>query len=306
MKLHLPTMLLLLASACSSSCTRAKSATPAAALPFDRLTVDTASAVLVGAGDVTHCNALEPAKATAALLARIDGTVFVLGDGSNGRGRPEEYAECFGTTWGRFRDRLRPAPGNHDYVTENAAGYFGYYGEPAGEPGKGFYSYQAGGWHVVVLNSNCEAVGGCGPGSEQERWLREDLAAHPAKCTVAYWHHPRFSSGLHGGDERVDGFWRALHEAGAELVLNGHDHHYERFVPLAPDGKPDPKRGVRQLISGTGGARLRNLSQPIAGSETHVQGVHGVTRLVLREGSYEWQFISVEGKVLDSGSGRCH
>ena len=306
MRLRLALVLSLTACACSSSCARSKPAVVPAALKFERLPVAEGTAVLVGAGDVTHCSALEGARATTALLERLEGTVFVLGDGSNDQGSPVQYRECFADTWGRFRDRIRPTPGNHDYFTDGAAGYYGFYGEAAGAADRGYYSYQHCGWHVVVLNGNCSKVGGCQRGSAQEQWLRADLAAHPAKCTIAYWHQPRFSSGRHGSDARTGDLWRALHEAGAELVLSGHDHHYERFAPLDPFGRPDPERGIRQFIAGTGGAGLRTVGSPVDGSEVRIAGRHGVLRLALRDGAYDWQFISIEGETLDSGTGACH
>jgi hypothetical protein len=278
-----------------------------AQLQLARMPVEAGTAVMVGAGDVARCDEIQNAKATAALLERIDGTVFILGDGSNDHGSPDEYASCFASTWGRFEDRLRPAPGNHDYLTPDAAGYFGYHGPRAGEKGKGWYSYDLGSWHVIVLNSNCQKIGGCQKGSPEESWLREDLAAHQTRCTLAYWHHPRRSSGEHGSDDRTADLWRALYGAGAELVVNGHDHGYERFAPLDPDGNPDSEHGIREIISGTGGAGMRLFgSNVVPGSEVRIERRHGVLRLVLREGSYDWQFVATDGHVLDSGSASCH
>jgi len=261
--------------------------------------------VLVGAGDVTHCKDLSAAAATAALLDATEGAVFVAGDGSNDQGLAEQYERCFGATWGRHKSRIRPTPGNHDYFGKaGAEDYYAYWGAAAGPAGKGYYSYDLGAWHVVVLNSNCDKVGGCEAGSEQERWLRADLAAHPSRCTLAYWHHPRFSSGKHGSDERLSAAWQALVESGAELVVSGHDHHYERFVPLDALGQPD-STGVRQFVVGTGGARLREVGEPVAGSEVRIERTHGVLRLVLGAGEYRWQFVATDGKVLDEGHGRC-
>jgi hypothetical protein len=271
-----------------------------------QMPIELGTSVLVGAGDISKCDELDSARSTAALLAKIDGDVFVAGDGSNDHGTSDEYANCFATTWGHFDDRIHPTPGNHDYATAGASGYFDYYGPAAGENGKGWYSYDLGKWHVVVLNSNCDQVGGCEKGSPQETWLREDLAAHPAQCTIAYWHHPMHSSGEHGNDARTADFWRALYESGAELVLNGHDHDFERFVPLDPDGQPDPERGIRQFVVGTGGAPLRSVNTASAGSDRVITGQHGVLRLVLRDGAYDWQFIGTDGSVLDSGTGVCH
>ena len=203
------------------------------------------SAILVGAGDVGWCGT-PWAAATAKIVAGIAGTVIVPGDVAYPNGSRSDFARCYDPTWGAFKARTRPAPGNHEYYTKGAAPYFAYFGSRAGPAGKGWYSYDAGTWHVVVLNSDCEFVG-CGVGSVQERWLKADLAAHPTACTIAYFHHPRFSSGPHGSDPRTDAFWRDLYAAGAELIVNGHDHDYERFAPQTPDGVADH---VPQLFLG--------------------------------------------------------
>ncbi len=196
------------------------------------------------------------AEITAGLLDGLTGTVAVLGDTAYENGTPDEFARCYEPTWGRHKARTRPAVGNHEYGTPGAAGYFAYFGAAAGEAGKGWYSYDLGAWHVVALNSNCSLVG-CQAGSEQEQWLRADLAANGARCTVAYMHHPRFSSGnVHGGSSAVDPLWRALEADGAELVLAGHDHDYERFAPQTASGALDVERGVRQFVVGTGGRPL--------------------------------------------------
>jgi hypothetical protein len=200
-----------------------------------------------------------------------------------------------------------PAIGNHEYGTIAGAGHFDYFGSAAGERGRGYYSYDLGSWHVIVLNSNCWAVGGCGMGSAQEQWLRADLAASAARCTVAYWHHPRFSSGPHGSSLDMDAFWRALFTAGADLVLVGHDHHYERFAPQNPDGVADPARGIRQFIVGTGGAFLRRVQGRLANSEVVRDDTHGVLKLSLHAESFDWEFVPIQGQVFsDRGSGACH
>jgi hypothetical protein len=263
-------------------------------------------AFLAAAGDIADCN--PGAEITARLLDSLPGTVAVLGDAAYERGTHDEFARCYEPTWGRHRGRTRPAVGNHEYGTPGAAGYFDYFGAAAGERGKGWYSYQLGAWHVVALNSNCAQVGGCHAGSEQERWVRADLAAHPAKCTLAYMHHPRFSSGnQHGGSPGVDPLWRALHDHGAEIVLAGHDHDYERFAPQGPGGTLDPKRGVRQFVAGTGGRSLRKFGPPQPGSEARDNTALGVLHLRLRDGSYDWRFVAEPGRSFtDSGSDRCH
>ena len=264
-----------------------------------------AGPVLLAAGDIASCQS-DGDEATAALLDQLPGTVATLGDNVYERGTAAEFQRCYGPTWGRHRARTRPSAGNHDYATDDGAGYYGYFGAAAGDPAKGYYSYDLGTWHVVVLNSNC-AVVSCAAGGEQERWLREDLGASRAVCTVAYWHHARFSSGRHGSNEAVAPLFSALWELGADVVLAGHDHHYERFAPLGPDGRPDPARGVRAFVVGTGGRSHYPVGSPLPGSEVRDDETFGVLALVLREGSYEWVFVPVPGRnFLDHGKGACH
>jgi hypothetical protein len=263
-------------------------------------------AVLVGAGDIATCPGTGD-EATSALLDRIPGTVATLGDNAYERGTPQEFATCYDPSWGRQRARTKPAIGNHDYGTPNGAGHFGYFGAAAGQIGKGYYSYDLGSWHVIALNSNCAAIGGCGPGSPQEQWLRADLASSSARCTVAYWHHPRFSSGIHGSIPDTDAFWRDLYAAGADVILVGHDHHYERFGPQDPNGVADGARGIREFIVGTGGAPLRPVLRRAANSEIVRDDTHGVLKLTLYEGRFEWEFIPVAGRTFsDRGSASCH
>ena len=262
-------------------------------------------AFLVAAGDIADCK--PGAEITASLLDGLPGTVAVLGDSAYENGTPDEFARCYEPTWGRHKARTRPAVGNHEYGTPGAAGYFAYFGAAAGKAGKGWYSYDLGAWHVVVLNSNCTHVGGCQAGSEQERWLRADLAADGAECTLAYMHHPRFSSGnLHGGSPAVDPLWRALEEDRAELVLAGHDHHYERFAPQTASGALDAERGVRQFIVGTGGRPLRSVGPPEPNSEARDNTTLGVLHLRLRDGRYDWRFVGRPGSSFaDAGGGSC-
>ncbi len=249
-----------------------------------------AGAVLVAAGDIGRCDATSD-QDTAALVAGLAGTVATLGDTVYEAGSPEQFAHCYEPKWGRFKARTRPAAGNHDYETPGAAGYFGYFGAAAGAGARGYYSYALGAWHVVVLNSNCAAVGGCQAGSAQEQWLRADLAAHPSRCTLAYWHHPLFSSGAHGGESEVQPLWQALYEAGAEVVLNGHERLYERFAPQDPAGRPDPQHGLRQFIVGTGGGDLQPDVRVTGNGEVANNTTYGVLRLVLRPTGYDWQFL---------------
>ena len=197
-------------------------------------------------------------------------------------------------------------PGNHEYLTRAANGYFSYFGAAAGDPATGYYSFDVGAWHVVALNSNCSAVGGCASGSPQERWLRADLAAHPAACTLAYWHHPRFSSGEHGNEPAYDAFWRDLYAAGADVVLNGHDHDYERFAPQDPSGGSDLARGVREFVVGTGGKNHYRFLTLQPNSQVRDATTFGVLELTLHRTSYDWRFLPEPGKTFtDSGSAVC-
>ena len=263
-------------------------------------------AVIVGAGDIATCGG-EADEATARLLDGIEGTVVTLGDTTDGDVSAAELAACYGPTWGRHKDRTRPSPGNHDYETAGGAGYFGYFGAAAGDPAEGWYSYDLGGWHVVALNSNCAQVGGCGVGSPQGRWLAADLAASAARCTLAYWHHPRFTAGQDGDALAMAALWAMLHAAGAEVVLSGHTHAYERYAPLDAAGALDTARGIRQLVVGTGGNTLHPIFQPREHAEVTDDDTHGVVRLALHEGWYEWAFVPVAGETFtDVGTGACH
>jgi 3',5'-cyclic AMP phosphodiesterase CpdA len=265
-----------------------------------------ADPVLVGAGDIAACDSDGDEK-TAALLDRIEGTVFTLGDNAYPAGTPEEFAKCYEPTWGRHRKRTRPAAGNHDYRIDGAAGYFSYFGASAGDPSRGYYSYDLGKWHVVVLNSNCKELDGCAAGSSQEKWLRQDLAAHAAPCTLAMWHHPRFSSGEHGDIQAMADLWRTLSEEGVDVALAGHDHDYERFAPMDGDGKPDPARGMRSFIVGTGGKSSYVFDKIHPTSEVRNGETFGVLKLTLHPTSYNWEFVPVEGGTFrDSGSASCH
>lgn len=266
-------------------------------------------AVLVGAGDIASCDDLAGAEATAKLIDGIPGTVIAVGDLAYPDGSDEQFKNCYGPTWGRFKDRTRPAPGNHEYHSKGASAYSRYFGAAAGDPQKGYYSYELGGWHIIALNSECAAVGGCEAGSPQEQWLRQDLGSHPAKCTLAYWHKPLFSSGAaHGNDPEVRPLWDALYAAHADVVIGGHDHHYERFAPQAPSGKLDIQRGIREFVVGTGGKNShRILGAPKPNSEVRQADTFGVLKLTLYTEGYEWEFVPQAGRTFtDSGSGTCH
>ena len=263
--------------------------------------------MLVGAGDIAVCNSTGD-EATAALLDNIPGTVFTLGDNVYDVGTLSQFNACYEPSWGRHKSRTRPAVGNHEYDGAGNTGHFDYFGASAGPAGKGYYSYDLGTWHVIVLNSNCSFVGGCHAGSVQEQWLRADLAANSASCTVAMWHHPRISSGgTHGSISAVQPFWQALYDAGAEVVLTGHEHSYQRHKMLSGSSTPDPVYGLREFVVGTGGASHYSLGTPLPSTEAQNDNTYGVLKLTLRAGSYDWQFIPEAGKTFtDSGTGTCH
>ena len=267
-----------------------------------------ADPVLVGAGDIAFC-AGDPfesgAELTAQLLDAIGGNVFTAGDNAYNEGTLDEFVNCYDPTWGRHKAATRPSPGNHEYLTPGASGYFSYFGEVANWPG-GYYSYDIGDWHSVALNSNCIQIGGCGLGSPIEQWLRADLAANPTQCTVAYMHHSRFSSGkVHGSDDTFEDLVQALYDGGVDVLITAHDHLYERFAPQDPTGVTDFEAGIRAFVIGTGGRSLYAFGTPIANSEARYNGDFGVLLLTLHADSYDWDFVGVNGQFIDAGSARC-
>ena len=267
---------------------------------------------LVGAGDIASCKSLDGAKATADLIEKVPGTVFAAGDLAYESGSPDEFEFCYGPTWGRFKERTRPAMGNHEYGNPTAHGYFDYWGSLAGPRGKAYYSYDLGNWHVIVLNTNCylQALAGCGAGSPQETWLKQDLAAHPSSCIVAYGHHALFSSGIfkkHAVHPELKALWEDLYASHADLILAGHEHSYERFAPQNPAGDPDPKNGIREIVVGTGGRSHDPLGFAIPNSEVRNWQTFGVLKLTLSPTKYSWEFLPEAGKTFsDSGSATCH
>jgi hypothetical protein len=272
----------------------------------------TPGAILVGAGDIAECPTDGDEK-TAEILDEVvaehpEAVVYTTGDNAYPDGSYQEYLECYDPSWGRHRERTRPAVGNHEFKQTKAAGYHQYWGDRGGPFDQYYYSFDAGSWHVVVLNSGCHRVG-CEPGSEdgeQADWLIEDLRSSGASCTIAIWHHPRWSSGRYGNDPEVAGLWEVLYDHGAEIVLNGHEHLYERFAPLRPDGTVDATRGIRQFTVGTGGGNLREFEDVQDTSEARL-AVHGVLKLALFADRYEWEFLPVAGETeTDRGTGTCH
>jgi hypothetical protein len=287
--------------------------------------------VIAAAGDIA-CNGTATPNATrcqeagtASLIAAGPkvSAVLPLGDLQYECGDYPNLLRFYDPTWGRFRGITHPAIGNHEYLTTRGGsgcdpsttvsgkGYFDYWNGvnavsgPAGDRTRGYYSYDVGSWHLIALNSNCARVGGCDATSPQGTWLRDDLAAHPGRCTLAYWHHPRFSSGEHGDDLAIAPLWDALYAAGADVVLNGHDHDYERFAKLAPSERFSG-RGIREFVVGTGGASHYAFGPPVPGSQVRVANRSGVLRMRLAATSYNWSFIDTSGKTRDSGSTACH
>ncbi len=276
---------------------------------------------MVGAGDIAVCGASGD-EATARLVERVlaadsaeklVSVVFTLGDNaypSGWSGVDNYFPLCFSPSWGakRIMNLIRPAPGNHDYDSGSGAPYFAYFGERAGPRGKGYYSYDVGEWHVISLNSELYFTRATpDEAKEQEDWLREDLSLHRNPCTLAYFHRPLFSSGVHGGTPEMLPLWQILSDGGADLILVGHDHHYERFLPQSPGAVVDSAKGIVQIIVGTGGARLRGERAQLArNSALRIRGRYGVLKLALGDGEYRHAFVDTDGRVWDSGGGRCH
>ncbi len=266
-----------------------------------------------GNGTSSACRQLYTSNllVNAGLSAVID-----LGDNQYYCGGYQAFVNSYALSWGRVFDITHPSVGNHEYLTSGgtgcttantgAAGYFQYFGSAAGSPGQGYYSYDVGTWHIIVLNTQCSQVGGCGATSSQGKWLASDLAAHPSQCTLAYWHIPLFSSGGRANSNSKP-FWQMLYNANADVILDGHDHIYERFAPQDPNGNYDPTRGIVQFTVGTGGANHTSIVSTAANSLVRNASTFGVLMLTLHANSYDWQFVPEAGKTFtDSGTGYCH
>ena len=263
------------------------------------------SAFAGGAGTASWCRARD----TLAVVQGIDPDVVLpLGDEQYDDGSLAKFRRSYDLSWGKVRARSRPAPGNHEYGVPKAEGYFRYFGSLAGTAGRGWYSYDLAGWHLVALNSNCDRVG-CRVGSPQYRWLAADLRANPAACTLAYFHHPRFSSGPHGDDPEAAwtrDLWRLMYAQGIDVILNGHDHIYERFAPQDDKGKLDAEHGIREFIAGTGGGGVYKIGKIAPNSEVHDNSAYGVLKLTLAPGRYSWEFVPIPGaRFRDEGAGSC-
>jgi hypothetical protein len=265
-----------------------------------RAALEAAPAILVGAGDIAGCPSSYKDEATAKLLDGIPGTVFTLGDNVYEDGTAAEYRNCYGPSWGRHRARTRPAIGNHEYHVSGATGYFGYFGSRARPAGLSYYSYNLGAWHIVVLDSERKL-------GDQATWLKADLAANPRRCTLAYWHQPYFTTGDIAPKLDLQRIFGILYRAGAEVVISGHNHIYERFQPQTPEGVIDLARGIRYFVVGTGGAPLLPMRARTPALQVRQNTAHGVLKLSLYATRYEWKFISVAGKTFtDSGGSACH
>lgn len=246
-------------------------------------------------------------RKTAAVITSLNPTtVLALGDISNRSGAATDYTSRFNSSWGVFKPKIRPVPGNHDYLVAGAANFFKYFGAAANPP-HGYYSYNVGTWHIVAINSNCSKVGGCQAGSAQEKWLKNDLAQHPAACTLAFWHHPRYSSGTGGNNTSMKAIFQDLYNAGADVILSGHSHDYERFAPQDNASQRDNANGIRQFVVGTGGSFFTRFGTIKPNSLVRNNNTFGVLMMTLGVSSYSWKFVPVAGKTFtDRGSANCH
>jgi acid phosphatase type 7 len=276
----------------------------------------TTAVKVVAIGDIACQPGIAPTAkrcqhaATSDLVPAAAKKILLLGDNQYSRGELTSYQGSFDQTWGRHMSRLVPVLGNHEYQTKAATGYFTYFGEKAGDPAKGYYSTNVGSWHVLAINTNdnCRRIP-CDEGSEQLAWVREDLEKNKAKkCTVALFHHPRWSSGEHGDNPNIDPLWRALAAGGVDLVLAGHDHDYERFAPRNADGARDDEGGMRSFVVGTGGIGFRGFGDALSEhSEVRQNDTFGILQLSLSATGYAWEFLPIAGSTFeDKGKGRCH
>lgn len=258
--------------------------------------------VLVGAGDIANCDIIGGHLETANVLDSIPGTVFTMGDHAYPSGSKKSFEECYEQSWGRHKERTRPSPGNHDMRTRNGLPYYNYFGENAGPKRLGYYSYNLGEWHIISLNSDISVR----RRSKQYKWLQQDLEENQATCMLAYWHVPTFSSGGHGNHREMLDAWRLLYDSGADVIVGGHDHSYERFAPQDPNGKADPERGIRQFVVGTGGAGVYRFNEPVENSEVRQWQSYGVIKFTLYPDRYDWEFVTAKGKPFeDKGSAGC-
>ena len=313
--------LVLVAPLAAFSCKIPVQITPAPAAASAEQVALTGASIMIGAGDIAVCGT-DGDERTAKLVdsvlrvdsvAKVHDEVFTLGDNAYPDGSASNFALCFTPSWGdstkRIMKKIHPAPGNHEHQSVGAAPYYQYFGSHAGSSKKGYYSYDVGEWHVIVLNSEIIVNSGFTDAERkaQEDWLRNELKGTQKLCTMAYWHHPRFSSGWHGDDTSLQPIWQILYDGGVDLILNGHDHEYERFLPQNPLGALDSAKGMAEYIVGTGGGDLRGFrSNPSPNSAARVQGYFGVLKLTLGKGEYRAAFLDVSGRVWDPSGGKCH
>ncbi len=313
--------LAMLATLAAMSCKIPVQVTPAPATAAPADIAASGASVLLGAGDIAVCGTNGDER-TAVLLdtllradsvAKVNVEVFTLGDNAYPDGRASDFSRCFTPSWGdtakRIMKKIHPSPGNHEFQTGGAAPYFKYFGSRAGSPSKGYYSYDVGDWHVISLNAELVVSSAFtnAQRAAQEDWLRSDLKGTQKLCTLAYWHNPRFSSGWHGGDRRLQPIWQILYDGGADLVLNGHDHDYERFLPQTPAGVLDSAQGIPEYVVGTGGGDLRGFrSTPAPHSAARVEGYFGILKLTLGKGEFRAAFLDVDGHDWDASGGACH
>ncbi|MBC3873916.1 metallophosphoesterase family protein [Undibacterium flavidum] len=275
------------------------------------LTLKDSSVTLYAAGDIADCRKTPPEQSMAARTADLvdaaltqdkNANALTLGDNTYPIGKPEEFRECYDKTWGKFKTRTLPSPGNHDYGVPMAAGYYNYFDELAGTERRGYYQKKLGNWLILSLNSNIKAQAM----QAQLQWLKNTLKEYQGKCVLAFWHHPVVSSGAHGNQSVMQDAWTILADAKADLILSSHDHHYERFTALNAQGLPDPKNGIPSFVVGTGGANLTPLFLIKNGSAFRQNEQHGVLKLQLHTSTYQWEFVSSTHKVLDRGQANCH
>ncbi len=268
-----------------------------------------ASVVIAAAGDISDDVLANQQKTSDLIFGKGYDAVLLLGDNQYEAGSLADYKKYYEPTWGRFKSITYPAPGNHEYGTSNATGYYSYFGTQAGAATKGYYSFDLGSWHVVAINTNdgCSAVG-CSASSAQVTWLKDDLQKNAKKCTLAFWHHPRFNSGAsHGNFTGAQALWDTLYAAGADVVLNGHEHVYERFDPQDPSGVADSQKGIRQFTVGTGGRAFYAFGTTKANSVVRRSDTYGILKMTLKADSYDWAFVPIAGSTFtDTGSGTCH
>jgi hypothetical protein len=294
--------------------------TPAPATASAAEIAATGASVILAVGDIAACGtdgAAQTARFVDSVLradsvAKVDAEVLTLGDNAMPEGAASNFALCFAPSWGDgaklIMKKIHPSPGNHEYQSVGAAPYFGYFGSKAGSPGKGYYSFDVGAWRVLSLNSEIIVNGSFAAADRkaQEDFVRSELKGSQKLCTLAYWHHPRFSSGWHGGDPVLQPLWQLLYDGGVDVIVNGHDHEYERFRPQNPAGILDTLNGIVEYVVGTGGDDLRGYEPIVPNSDARVQGYWGVLKLTLGAGEYRGVFMDVSGRTWDPSGGKCH